>query len=105
MKRNHFVRTGSLWLERTVNREGPVVTWCCWKPHTARMFRDDQRKELLKFIAWPKSTVTGAEVREWIASFDKVEENAPDAAAEVKAVSWGPEVHDAEPNDQTKMIT
>ena len=69
------------------------------------MFRDDQRKELLKFIAWPKSTPTGAEVREWIASFDKVEEAAPDATAEVKAISWGPEAHEAEPTDNTKMIT
>ena len=84
MKRQYFKKPGSLWIERTINREGPVVTWCCWKPGTSRIFRDDQRKEMLKFIAWPKSTATGTEIREWIASFDKVEENAPDAAAEAR---------------------
>ena len=38
--------------------------------HTAQTFTDE--KALLKFAAYPKSTPTGVELREWLRSFDGI---------------------------------
>lgn len=35
-----------------------------WKPHTSRIFND--RKALLRFIAWPVKTPTGDLIRGWL---------------------------------------
>lgn len=84
--------------------------YICWKPDVSMWFQD--RKAMLKFIAWPPKTPTGDRLREWLKSF---ESDAPtkEAAklevlsAEVKATGFGPECHldESDPNYQTKMVT
>jgi len=86
MKPDYFT-AGGLWIERRRNKEGPPVTYTVWKPNTARIFTDV--KKAIKFAAYPASTPTGQELREWFKSFD------------VKV----PQQKEPEPNDQTKMIT
>ena len=86
MKPDYFT-AGGLWIERRRNKEGPPVTYTVWKPNTSRIFTDV--KEAIKFAAYPASTPTGQELREWFKSFD------------VKV----PQQKEPEPNDETKMIT
>ena len=68
MKRSQFCKPGSLVVEYQEHREGPSPVFVCWKPGTAQSFID--RKALLKFCAWPKSTPTGADLREWLDQFN-----------------------------------
>jgi len=75
MKTDYFT-AGGLWIERSLNKEGPPVTYTVWKPNTARIFTDV--KKAIKFAAYPASTPTGQKV---------------------------PEQTKDEPNDNTKMIT
>ena len=70
MKRAVFKRPG-LYIERAVNREGPEITYTVWKPNTAKLFQEQDRKAMLKFIQWPASTPTGVEIREWLDSFNR----------------------------------
>jgi hypothetical protein len=103
MNREQFLVPGSILIERQVHREGPSPVFIAWKPHTSQSFVDE--KELLKFAAWPKSTPTGAKLREWLRSFDGDTLPEPEHnAAKIKEVSWGPEAHEVEPNDATKTI-
>lgn len=116
MKPESFIRPG-LQIYRHRNREGIPITYTAWKPHTSRLFSDDERKQMLKFIAWPASTPTGQEIREWLKSFDEPKKPVlelqqqplpkPDQQEVVITPgSWGPEAHpdDEEPNDNTKTI-
>ena len=104
MKRAQFFKPGSLMVEYQEPREGPTPIFICWKPGTSQTFTD--RKALLKFAAWPASTPTGKELREWI---DTQLANAPKEAqldmAKIKSEGFGPEAHAEEPNENTKMIT
>ena len=103
MKRALFSKPG-ISIERIEPREGPSPVWNAWKPHTAQAFTDT--KALLKFAAWPKSTPTGQELREWIASFKDVAPTKAELdAARIQAEGFGPEAHQEEPNDNTKMVT
>ena len=86
MKPDYFT-AGGLWIERRRNKEGPPVTYTVWKPNTSRIFTDV--KKAIKFAAYPASTPTGQELRQWFKSFDVVV----------------PEQTKDEPTDQTKMIT
>ena len=104
MKPDYFT-AGGLYIERRRNREGPTVTYTIWKPNTSRIFTDT--KAALKFIAWPASTPTGAEIREWFDSFKPKDAEAtpvPCDKARIAAEGFGPEAH-PEPNENTKMIT
>ena len=104
MKPDYFT-AGGLWIERRRNREGPVVTYTIWKPNTSRIFTDT--KKALKFIAWPKGTPTGDDLRDWFASFaDKDTKAKPTTVSkdQIAAEGFGPEAHE-EPNENTKMIT
>ena len=88
MKSALFTR-GGLRIERITPHEGPSPVWNAWKPHRAQAFTDT--KKLLKFCAWPKSTPTGMELREWIASFEPVtlpqpEQNEVDPTANTKVI-------------------
>ena len=67
MKPDYFT-AGGLWIERRRNKEGPPVTYTVWKPNTSRIFTDV--KKAIKFAAYPASTPTGQELREWFKSFD-----------------------------------
>ena len=75
-------------------REGPPVVYICKSGPTAMSFTDT--KKLLAFIRWPKSTPTGQQIREWLASFDE----KPKAAEpkldwdKIKAEGFGPEAHE-----------
>ena len=88
MKRALFCKPGSIIVEYQEHREGPTPIYVAWKPHTAKSFTDV--KALLKFCAWPKSTPTGMELREWLAGF-----NAPTQ----------PEQNEVDPTSHTKVIT
>lgn len=104
MKRALFQRPG-LFIERCVNREGPEITFNVWKPNTARCFQESERKAMLRFIAWPKSTPTGVEIREWLDSF-----NQPALEIQQQPIdttqSWDPKAHpdDDDPTAKTKMV-
>ena len=105
MKRAQFFKPGSLLIEYQEHREGPSPVFVAWKPNTAQTFVD--RSSLLKFCAWPASTPTGKELREWI---DSQLASAPVDAeldmARIKAEGWGPEAHaEPDPTTNTKMIT
>ena len=126
MKPDSFIRPG-LQIYRHRNREGPPITFVIMVKNSSRLFADDERKAMLKFIAWPASTPTGAEIREWFKSFDEPEK--PEPAKPERPVlelqqqplpkpdqqevvitpgSWGPEAHaddDDDPTAQTKMVT
>ena len=88
MKSALFTRPG-LRIERITPHEGPTPVFNAWKPNRSQCFTDT--KKLLKFAAWPRSTPTGAELREWVASF---ETDLPKQA----------EQNEAEPNENTKVI-
>ena len=88
MKSALFTRPG-LRIERITPHEGPTPVFNAWKPHRAQAFTDT--KKLLKFAAWPRSTPTGQELREWVASF----EIDPPTEAEQTEV---------QPNENTKTI-
>ena len=103
MKRAQFFKPGSILIERQEPREGPCPVYVAWKPHTAQSFTD--KKALLKFAAWPKSTPTGTELREWLDSFQDVAVEKPELdMARIASEGWGPEAHD-DPTANTKMVT
>ena len=105
MKRAQFFKPGSILIERQVPREGPSPVFCAWKPHTSQTFTDE--KALLKFAAYPKSTPTGVDLREWLRSFDGVAVKKPELdTARIATEGFGPEAHDEpDPTTNTKMIT
>lgn len=78
-RREVFRIAKALYIERVLSREGPPVVFNAWKPNTATSFTDV--KELLKFVAWPRSTPTGVAIREWLASF----EGQPPQPADIEA--------------------
>ena len=104
MRRAQFFKPGSLLIEYQEHREGPSPVFVAWRPNTAQSFTD--RSVLLKFCAWPASTPTGRELRDWI---DLQLAHAPAEAeldmSRIKGEGFGPEAHAEEPNDATKMIT
>jgi len=88
MKSALFTR-GGLRIERITPHEGPSPVFNAWKPNRSQCFTDT--KKLLKFAAWPKSTPTGMELRQWIASFEPVallqpEQNEVDPTANTKVI-------------------
>ena len=108
MKSEVFHIPGSVRIERCLCREGPPVVFNVWKPHSSMSFTET--RPLLKFVAWPKSTTTGTEIRAWLAAFEaKAAEKTKAADAEhakrVISEGFGPEAHgEEEPNDNTKTI-
>ena len=105
VKRAQFFKPGSIFIERQMPREGPSPVFICWKPDTSQTFTDE--KKLLKFCAWPKSTPTGTELREWLRSFDGIPVEKPELdVARIEAEGFGPEAHaEPDPTTNTKMIT
>ena len=89
MKPEIFHIPGALRIERQRHREGPPLVYVAWKPNQAQSFTDT--KALLKFCAWPKSTPTGQELRDWLESFKapvaKVEEAEINPVADTKMVT------------------
>lgn len=105
MKPAQFEIPGSLFIERSLRREGPSPVYVAWRPHTSRLFYE--KKPLLTFCKWPASTPSGVALREWLNSFDDTP--APSKGLDmdrIAAEGFGPESHsEEEPNDKTKMIT
>ena len=102
MKPDRFEIPGSLWIERSLRREGPSPVYVAWVPNSSRLFYDQKR--LLKFCKWPASTQSGIALREWLGSFDDVAiQESESVAARIKAEGFGPESHD-EPNSQTRTV-
>lgn len=98
-------RSPGVSIDRHVVREGPSPYFVAWQPHTSRMFYE--RKELMRWLKWPKGTATREKIDEWLDSF--VEETAPDLdMAAIEREGFGPEAHgldESDPNHQTKMVT
>ena len=86
------------------------MVYICKSGFTSKSFTDT--KQLLAFIRWPKSTPTGAAIRDWLASFEqKAETPAPELdMAKVQREGFGPEVfgpdniEEKEPTHNTKTI-
>ena len=103
MKPDRFEIPGSLWIERSLRREGPSPVFVAWKPHTSRLFYE--KKPLLAFCKWPASTTSGVALREWLSSFTDVAIQEPELnGSKIQADNWGPEGHAEEPNSQTRTI-
>jgi hypothetical protein len=92
MKSDRFV-AGQLWIERKKNREGPPISYTVLKGFSSMGFTG--KKEVLRFIRWPKGTPTGDAVREWLASFDDSTEPVASGTdmALIAKEGFGPEAH------------
>ena len=85
--------------------------YCCWKPHTSVFCAN--RKEVLRFFAWPAKTATGDALRDWLTEIEEVDAKRAKPAEqqgltpELLATGWGPEIHldETDPNFQTRAIT
>ena len=113
-----FEKPGALQVTYRRPREGPN-NFLIWMPNWSGIALT--RKELLKKVNWSKSTQTGAALRTWLDAIEAQEAPSPggkaDAAVglsekrqngssgmQINTESWGPEAHEDEPNDQTKMV-
>jgi len=103
MKPAQFHVPGSLWVERSLRKEGPSPVYVAWRPHTSRLFYEVG--PLLKFCLWPKSTPTGQAFRDWLSSFEEEEAPRPELdESKIRPDNWGPESHPEEPNENTRTV-
>ena len=103
MRPEVFEIPGSLWIERSLRREGPSPVYVAWVPNSSRLFYE--KKPLLKFCRWPASTTSGAALREWLSSFDDVPvQELESVASRIKTEGFGPESFPEEPNDNTRTV-
>jgi hypothetical protein len=107
MKAETFTAPGLLVVRQWDRWNGAL--FIAWKPNVSMAFRE--RKQLLKFVAWPAKTPTGDRFREWLNSFEQQKtepapEPAPDLSAELLATGFGPECHldETDPNYQTRTV-
>lgn len=107
MKTDSFTAPGLLVVRQWDRWNGAL--FIAWKPNVSMAFRE--RKELLKFVAWPPKTPTGDRFREWLNSFEKPATSEPAAATpelspELLATGFGPECHldESDPNFQTRTV-
>jgi hypothetical protein len=81
-----------------------------WKPHASMWFND--RRSLLRWLAWPIKTPTGDALRAWLDELESSDKGVKPKAteglsAEHIATGFGPEVHgvdESDPNHQTRTI-
>ena len=85
-------------------------TYLAWKPHVSMWFND--RRSLLRWLAWPPKTPTGDALRDWLNALESDDEQRQQPAvdglsAEVVATSFGPEHHldESDPMFATRMVT
>ena len=103
MKPDRFEIPGSLFVVRSLRKDGPSPVYVAWLPNTSRMFYD--KKSVLRFCKWPASTPSGVALRQWLDTFDDVAIPEPESdTARIKAEGWGPEAYAEEPNSQTRTI-
>ena len=98
MKPDRFEIPGSLFVERSLRKDGPSPVYVAWMPNTSRMFYD--KESVLRFCKWPASTPSGVALREWLGAFDDVAipEQQPNEG-KIQADNWGPEGHAEEPQE------
>jgi hypothetical protein len=63
----------TLWIESSRDWNGRHFT--AWQPHESRGFND--RKSLLRWIAWPPKTQTGDDLRTWLDELEATPAAAP----------------------------
>ena len=100
MAGNPKFTTPALKIEYRRAREGPN-SYLVWEPHKSYICLTG--KDVLKATKWPKGTSTGTALREWLDQTDNLTSPTP-APEAVNTDSWGPEAHDAEPNDNCKTV-
>jgi len=107
MKTDTFTAPGLLVVRQWDRWNGAL--FIAWKPNVSMAFRE--RKQLLKFVAWPVKTPTGDRFRDWLNSFEQQKPEptpapAAELSAEVLATGFGPECHldETDPNYQTKTV-
>jgi hypothetical protein len=84
--------------------------YLAWKPHASMWFND--RRSLLRWLAWPIKTPTGDALRAWLDELESSDKGVKPKAteglsAEHIATGFGPEVHgvdESDPNHQTRTI-
>lgn len=74
------------------------VSYLAWRPHVSMLFTD--RKELLRFIAWPPKTPTGDALRSWLNGPTAKPEPSPEAPP-AEASGFGPDPDDPTHNTRT----
>lgn len=97
---------GALLIEQHIVREGPSPYFVVWRPHTSRMFYS--RRELLRWVKWPKGTPTRQAIDEFLDSLEAPSEAPALDMDAIKREGFGPEAHaldESDPNHQTKMVT
>jgi hypothetical protein len=110
MKRETFDRPGiriETWFDG-------IRHYVCWKPHVSVFCGN--RRDLLRFMAWPTKTPTGDALRDWLTAIEEADakraqrHSTPEQEGltpELLATGFGPEAHldETDPNFQTKMVT
>ena len=107
MKPDKFVVPNELGIWRYKQKEGPPIAYIVLKKNSTKTFID--KATAIKHIGWPKSTPTGAAIREW---FDQFNDEAVEAKPidefhqQIKDEGFGPEAHadDSDPVANTKMV-
>ena len=92
-----FIIPGSLGIWRIRQKEGPPHVFLLHLIHKRSTQFFEDKKALLKAVAWPKSTPTGVDIREWLNQFDDNEptpEIKDDFQQQIKAEGFGPEAHE-----------
>lgn len=95
MARQVFSRPG-VWVESNRGLNGRH--YVAWKPHAAQWF--DDRKTMLKWLAWPAKTPTGDELRTWLDGLER-----PKAEASAAKPILEPEgLDNSDPQHATRTI-
>jgi hypothetical protein len=76
--------------------------YLAWKPHASMWFND--RRSLLRWLAWPIKTPTGDALRAWLDELESSDQQrqqpkADGLSSELLATGFGPEVHDLDASD------
>ena len=105
LKPKSFHVHGALLIEQHVVKDGPSPYFVAWKPHTSRLFYD--RKEMMRWIKWPKGTPTREAIDAFLDSLDAPKVQPTLDLEAIKREGFGPEAHaldDSDPNSQTRTV-
>jgi len=105
LKPKSFHVHGALLIEQHVVKDGPSPYFVAWKPHTSRLFYD--RKEMMRWIKWPKGTPTREAIDAFLDSLDAPKVRPTLDLEAIKREGFGPEAHaldDSDPNSQTRTV-
>jgi len=105
LKPKTFHIHGALLIEQHIVKDGPSPYFVAWKPHTSRLFYD--RKEMMRWIKWPKGTPTREAIDAFLDSLDAPKVQPTLDLEAIKREGFGPEAHaldDFDPNSQTRTV-